>query len=717
MNVDEARARAADLRAQIHYHNHRYYVLDAPEITDAEYDALFRELLDLEERFPELRTLDSPTQRVGAPPLEALGTIRHRAPMLSLANAMSEAELREFDERVKRMLVSSVREEWPEPRGDPPREFNAAVKEHLGLKPDEDIEYVAELKIDGLGVSLTYEHGVFVQGATRGDGETGEDITVNLRTIKTIPLHLRPEAPHPTLIEVRGEVFMSKEEFLRINQEREQTGEPLFANPRNAAAGSVRQLDSSITAARRLNFLAYAVGACEGLSWDRQADFLAWLKAAGFPTSPYIRLCPTVEDLIAYRAEWQENRHSLPYEIDGVVVKVNSLALQRRLGMVSRSPRWAIAYKFPAEQARTKILKIDVQVGRTGALTPVAVMDPVLLAGTTVSRATLHNEDEIRRKDVRVGDRVIIQKAGDIIPEVVRVLTDERTGEEQPFVLPTACPVCGAAVVRPEGEAVARCTGGASCPAQTQQRLEHFCSRGAMDIDHVGPALIAQLIDQGLVRDPADLYTLTKEDLLPLERMAEKSAQNVLDAIAKSKRPPLARFIFALGIRHVGAHVADVLASHFGSLEALTAASPEELSAVPEIGGIIADSIAAFFAQPETKTLLRKLAEAGVQPQTPSAAPGTPGAGGADLTGKTFVFTGALEQFTREEAEELVRQHGGRASSSVSAKTDYVVAGPGAGSKLDKARQLGVAVLNEAEFLQLIGAPRPEPTSLFGEEI
>lgn len=683
MTLEEARNRAARLRAEIEHHNYCYYVLDQPEITDAEYDALLRELQGLEAAYPELITPDSPTQRVGAPPVEAFGTVPHRVPMLSLANAMTVEELREFDARIKRQLE---------------------------VPPETPIEYVAELKIDGLGVSLTYEEGVLVRGATRGDGETGEDITLNLKTIRTIPLRLRGAAGReregqqlslpfpslPSLIEVRGEVFLSKQEFLRINREREITGEPLFANPRNAAAGSVRQLDSRITASRRLDFIAYAHGACEGLAWERHTDFLDWLRQVGFRTSPYTERCPDVEAAAAYRERWQAHRHDLPYEIDGVVIKVNAVVLQERLGMVSRSPRWAIAFKFPAEQAETVIRDIVVQVGRTGALTPVAQMDPVLLAGTTVSRATLHNEDEIRRKDVRIGDTVIVQKAGDIIPEVVRVLTEKRTGNEKEFTMPTACPVCGSPVEKRPGEAILRCTGGASCRAQLQARVEHFCRRGALNIDHVGPSLIAQMLDAGLLEDPADLFFLTVEQLLPLERMAQKSAQNVIEAIARSKKTTLSRLIFALGIRYVGEHIADVLAAHFGSLEALRAASLEELAQVHEIGETTAASIVEFFSRPENQAMLEKLARAGLEIEAPESA-------GA-LAGKTFVFTGSLERFSRQQAAERVRRAGGQVSSSVSKKTDYVVAGPGAGSKLEKARQLGIPVLTEEEFLALLEA-------------
>jgi len=503
---------------------------------------------------------------------------------------------------------------------------------------------------------------------------------------------------------VRGEVFMSKQEFLRLNAERERTGEPLFANPRNAAAGSVRQLDPEVTARRRLDFIGYAHGACEGVTFPRHSEFLDYLRRAGFKASPHAQVCPQVDAVVAYWEEWQEKRHQLPYETDGIVVKVNEIARQAQLGTTAHGPRWAVAYKFPAEEARTKILDIKVQVGRTGALTPVAIMEPVFVAGTTVSRATLHNEDEIRRKDVRIGDAVIIHKAGDIIPEVVRVLTEERAGDEQPFIMPHICPVCGTPAVKPEGEAVWRCPNRTGCPAQLEARIKHFVSRAAMDIDHVGEALIAQLLEHHLVQDPADLYSLTLEDLLPLERMAEKSAQNVLEAIERSKRTTLPRLIHALGIRHVGERGAEILAAHFDSLEALAQARVEELSAIPEIGEKTAESIVSFFAQPETQQMLEKLRRAGVQAQVPPR-PVAPEE--SPLAGKTLVFTGTLQRFTRQEASALAKQAGARVSSSVSRKTDYVVAGAEAGSKLEKARQLGVPVLSEEEFLALVKEEGP----------
>jgi len=662
--------RAGWLRREIERHNYLYYVLDQPQISDADYDALFRELQDIETEYPELVTPDSPTQRVGAPPLEEFETSEHRTPMLSLQNAFGEEELRAFDQRVKRFL---------------------------DLPESEAIDYVAELKIDGLAISLTYEDGVFTAGATRGDGYRGENITTNLRTIKSIPLRIEP-APEgrqaPRFIEVRGEVYLRHHEFQRINEERTERGEPTFANPRNAAAGSVRQLDSAVTARRRLNIFTYGVGYVEDGAFSTHQELLDTLRDWRFNVNPNIRRCGGIEEVLEYIREWHEKRESLPYDIDGVVVKVNSIELQEALGYVARSPRWAVAYKYPAVQATTVVRKIEVQVGRTGALTPVAIMDPVEVSGVTVSRATLHNEGEIRRKDVREGDTVVIQRAGDVIPEVVEVVTSKRTGVEVEFVMPIKCPVCGADVERPEGEAVARCVGIA-CPAQTKERISHFTSRLAMNIEGVGPALVEQFVDKGLVRDPADLYYLSKDDLLSLERMAEKSASNVLEAIEDSKDTALSRLVYALGVRHVGERTAQVLAEHFGDIERLAAASIEELSEVPDVGPVVADSIARFFRQDETREVLRKLDEAGVRPRSETRAEA-----GA-LAGKTFVFTGALTM-PREEAEAIVRGLGGSAASSVSKNTDFVVIGEKPGSKYEKALELGVKVISEEEFLKMV---------------
>ena len=660
---DTPQERIEVLRAQLRHHNYRYYVLDAPEITDAEYDLLMSELVDLETQHPELVTPDSPTQRVGAAPAAAFDTYRHREPMLSLGNCFSIEELRAFDARVKRML--------DRPAEDP-------------------VAYVAELKIDGLGVSLTYENETLTAGATRGDGTEGELVTQNLKTLRSIPLRLH--GPAPQFVEVRGEVFISHEEFRRINEQREAAGEPAFANPRNAAAGSLRQLDPAVTGSRRLQFIAYGLGEMRGARFEWHHELLDALRAWGFRTSQDTCRCADIDAVIAFCGKWEAERARVPFDIDGVVVKVDSRALQAELGQVSRSPRWAIAFKFAPTQATTVIRDILIQVGRTGALTPVAIMEPVEVSGVTVSRATLHNEDEIRRKDVRVGDTVVIQRAGDVIPEVVSVDESKRPADAQPFRFPEACPVCGGPVERPEGEAVARCVGVA-CPAQLKRRVAHFVGRTAMDIEGVGPAQIDQLVDRGLVSDPADLYFLTLEQILPLERMGKVLAEKILRNIDASRERPLARVIFALGIRHVGEHVGDLLADHFGSLDAVERASAEQLAEVAGVGPEIAASVARFFAQEQTHALLRKLREAGVRPQEPErrAAP----AEDSPIAGKTFVFTGTLERMPRPDAEALVKSLGGKASGSVSAKTDYVVAGPGAGSKLEKAQQLGVKVLTE----------------------
>lgn len=669
--LPQAAARAEGLRAGLHHANYRYYVLDQPEISDAEYDRLLRELQDLETAHPELIVADSPTQRVGAAPLEAFGPHTHRQPMLSLANAFNDDELRTFDERVKR---------------------------HLGLAEDAPVEYVAELKIDGLAISLTYEKGLFVKGATRGDGFTGEDITTNLRTVAAVPLRLR--GPHPALIEIRGEVFLTHAEFARINAAREASGEPVFANPRNAAAGSVRQLDSRITAQRRLDVFLYAIGFSDRPIAQSQQGLLQTLKAYGLRVNPNIQTCAGMDAVIAYVAQWTERKGGLPYDIDGIVVKVNDFGMQQDLGAVARTPRWAIAYKFPAQQGRTKIIDIFVQVGRTGAITPVALVEPVTLPpSSVVQRATLHNQPEIDRKDVRVGDTVMIQKAGDVIPEIVQVVLEARPEGTQPYKLPTHCPLCATELVRPEGGAVTRCPNSRGCPGQVAQRVIHFVGRRAMDIQWLGEKHVVQLIESGLIKDAGDLFYLQKENLLPLERMGDKLADNILAAIEGGKHPPLARLIFALGIRQIGEHASAILAQHFGSLEKLAQATVEELNAVHEIGLTTAEAIVAFFGQDESKALLEKLARAGVVPTADQHAPA------ADtFAGKSFVFTGALQTMTRDEGEGIVRKLGGRAASSVSKQTDYVVAGEKAGSKLEKARTLGVAVLTEEEFAALAGA-------------
>ncbi len=678
----EIRDRADELRQELNYHNYRYYVLDQPEISDAAYDKLFRELRDLEDRYPELITPESPTQRVGAEAVTTFEPSPHRVPMLSLANAFGEEELREWDRRVKRFLH---------------------------LQEDATIEYVAELKIDGLSVNLTYEQGRLVRAATRGNGLVGEDVTNNVRTIRAIPLNLhgphlrggsngsdRTETGLPSLVEVRGEIFLTHQEFARINTAQEETGAPTFANPRNAAAGSVRQKDPQVTARRRLDAFFYAVGACEGCRLQSQYELLTTYASWGLKTNPNVRVCSGLDEVIAFTEEWRTMKEELHYDIDGVVVKVNSFQLQEELGFVSRSPRWAIAYKYPALQARTRVQDIIIQEGMTGALTPVAVLDPVPLAGVTVSRASLHNEDEIRRKDVRIGDTVVIQRAGEVIPEVVEVVKDARTGDERPFSMPTHCPFCGAEVHRPEGEAVARCPNP-RCPEKVKQRLQHFVGRNAMDIESLGGKRIDQLIDAGLIKSPSDLYTLTAEQMLPLERMGEKSVANILQNIEVSKHAPLNRLLFALGIRHVGEHTAEVLADTFGSLDRVMNASVEELAATHEVGQTTAESVTSFFADGDHRRMVEELMERGVRPTA------SDGAAHSDvLAGKCFVFTGALSLYTRDEAERLAKQNGGRVSGSVSKNTSYVVAGENAGSKLEKAQQLGVPVISEQEFQEML---------------
>jgi len=665
----DVRQRAAKLREDITDHNYRYHVLDAPKISDAAFDRLVRELRDLEARYPALITPDSPTQRVGAPPSAAFATVRHRTPMLSLANAFEEAELDAWEKR---------------------------VRSGLGEAP---VQYVCELKIDGAAVSLTYEHGRLSTGATRGDGEQGEDVTPNLRTIPSIPLRLRGTKV-PTLLEVRGEVYLPGKGFEAVNAEREARDEPRFANPRNAAAGSLRQLDPQITASRPLQIFTYGVGSAEGLRRRSHWEVLQWLREAGFRTNPHTARFSSLEDVRAYVKTWTERRGTLDYETDGVVVKVDAFAQQAELGATTQAPRWALAFKFPAEQATTKLLDIIVNVGRTGALTPTAVLEPVRVSGVTVSSATLHNEDEIARKDVRIGDWVIVQRAGEVIPEVVAPLPERRTGREKRFAMPKRCPVCRTPVERPEGEAVARCPN-LSCPAQVQERLYHFASRDALNIDGVGDKLLAQLLERQLIRDPADLYHLTEDQLLTLERMGEKLAGNILDSIAGSRRTTFARLLYALGIRHVGAHVAEVLASHFATPKDLMEASFEEVCNVSGIGETIAASVVSFFKQTPNRRLVQRLLDAGVRPAP--AAPRTADRDGP-LAGAQIIFTGTLARWTRPEAEAIARSAGATTGDSVSKKTTYLIAGESPGSKLDKARKLGVKVLTEAEFARLVDA-------------
>ena len=667
MVPETARRRAEELRRQIDHHNHRYYVLDDPAVSDAEYDALFRELQSLEESYPELIHPGSPTQRVGAPPREEFGRVEHVVPMLSLENAADDDELREFDARIQRFLGA-----------------------------DDPIAYACEPKFDGLAVELTYEEGRLARGSTRGDGRVGEDVTTNLRTIRSIPLVLLGDRA-PGLVDVRGEVVMPLGDFRRLNREQEERGAAPFANPRNAAAGAVRQLDSSITATRRLDFLAYGVGRLEGDRVETHWGLLERLTAWGFKVSRRRSQAEGIDGAVALCREIESQRESFPYEIDGCVVKVDSGQLQDRLGTKTRAPRWAIAYKFPPRQAVTRILDILPSVGRTGAITPVAVLEPVEVGGVTVSRATLHNPEEVARKGVLIEDWVVVQRAGDVIPEVVRPLPERRTGAERPFAMPDRCPICGAHVERPEGEVIPRCTG-LSCPAQLKGRLRHFASRRAMDIDGLGTKLIDQLVDRDLVRDVADLFRLTEEGVAALERMAEKSASNLIRALERAREVDLGRFLYALGIRHVGEATAQALARHFGNLERFMAADETELLAVSDVGPEVAASVRSFVAEENNRTSIRRMLEAGVELAEPIAA-----AGERPLEGKTFVFTGALASMTRDEAKVRLDGVGGKATSSVSRATDYVVVGSDPGSKARRARELGVRVLSEGEFLELVG--------------
>lgn len=660
MDKEAVKKRLEQLRKEINRHNWLYHVKDQPEISDAEFDKLTRELTELEQQHPDLVTPDSPSQRVGGQVLEGFATVTHPAPMLSLDNAFDAQSLRQFHNRLIRLL-------------------------------GEEPVYVVELKIDGLAVALDYQDGVFVRGATRGDGTTGEDITANLRTIRSLPLRLN----EPATLRVRGEAFMSRDAFERLNKMREEQGQPLFANPRNAAAGSLRQLDTRIAASRQLDILVHALEEAAGHQVDSHWQALNWLEQLGFMVIPHRRRFSELEAMIEHIEEWREKRLELPFATDGMVVKVDSLALQRRVGHTSKSPRWAIAWKFPAEQGQSKVLDITLNVGRTGAITPTAELEPVQLAGTTVSRASLHNEDYIREKDIRIGDRVIVQKAGDIIPEIVAAIKEVRDGSEIVWQPPENCPACGSDSLRVEGEAVRRCPNP-SCPAQIRERVIHYASRGAMDIDGLGPAVVDALFKAGLIKDVADLYSLQVADLTPLERIGEKSASNLVQAIAETKKQPLSRLLFGLGIRFVGAKAARLLAEEFGSLDALLQSGHEQLTAIPEIGDTIAASVVKELHSPEMQDLIDRLKAAGVNTAQPRHQ------SGGVLAGKTFVLTGTLEGFTRDEARVLIEEQGGRVTGSVSAKTDYVIAGDKAGSKLEKAKELGVTVLNEAQFKQML---------------
>jgi DNA ligase (NAD+) len=674
LSLYEARERTAALRAQITDHDYRYYVLDDPAVTDAEYDALIRELQDIERDYPQLVTPDSPTQRVGGKPLSAFETATHRVPMLSLNNGFTDGEVEAFDRRVCELLR------------DAGEDLSA-------------LSYDCSLKFDGLAVNLRYENGVFVSGATRGDGVTGENITANLKTIKSIPMRLDNAPP---ILEVRGEVLMLTKDFDALNAKQTERGEKTFVNPRNAAAGSLRQLDANITAQRRLSFFAYGMGETDwgGMTPpDSQTALLDYLLTQRFSVGRERAVAKSASELLQFYRTIQEKRPHLPYAIDGVVYKVNDFAMQQTIGFVSRAPRFAIAHKFPAEEMKSVVLDIDVQVGRTGVLTPVARLKPTFVGGVTVTNATLHNEDEIRQKDVRIGDTVIIRRAGDVIPEVARVVKEARPDDAREFVMPKTCPVCGSEVLRLDGEVAARCTGGLFCPAQRKQALLHFAQRRAMDIDGFGEKIVEQLVDKELVKTPADIYRLTLTQLASLDRMAEKSATNLRDAIEKSKATTLARFIFALGIRHVGESTARDLAQAFGSLDALMAASDEQLLAVRDVGGVIVESIRHFFSEPHNQTVIRALVDDGVHWDDVNV--NAPAADGK-LSGKVFVLTGTLPSMTRDEATALIEQNGGKVSGSVSKKTGYVLAGDAPGSTYQKAEKLGVPIIDEAALMRLI---------------
>ncbi len=660
---EQVKKRIEQLREEINHHIHRYYVLDKPAISDVEYDKLVRDLQDLENKNPELITLDSPTQRVGATPDNAFEAVEHRERMYSLQDAFSTEELLAWLERVEKVI-------------DPA-----------------DLDFVSELKVDGTALSLTYENGVFVKGATRGDGNVGEDITANLKTIKSIPLKLFKSVPY---IEVRGEAFLAKKQFKELNRVRANEGQELFANPRNAAAGSLRQLEPKVTASRGLSALFYAVGYTEGITFDDHWSVLEFLKEAGFKTSAHALLAKSEKDVMDYYSTWMQKRESLDYEIDGIVVKVNSFKHQEALGATAKSPRWAIAYKFPAEQQTTKLKDIGLSVGRTGAVTPFAILEPVVVAGSTISRATLHNEDEVHRKDIRIGDMVIIQKAGDVIPEVVAPIKQKRDGKEKIFKMAKTCPVCNTPLERPEGEAVHRCVNFSGCEAQRFQALLHFASRAAMDIEGLGEAVAAELLDKVMVKDITGIYYLKEKDFLNLEHFAEKAAENLYKAIEESKQKPLSRLLFALGIRHIGSNTALILAKIFKSLDAIKKASYEDLVDIDGVGEKVAQSIHDYFRDGSNLKVIDRLVKAGLNTIEPVSEIEQ------KLDGRVFVFTGSLEKYGRKEAQELVEELGGHTSSSVSKSTDYLVAGEKTGSKYAKAQELGVKIISEDEFERLI---------------
>ncbi len=672
-NAAAARLRVQELRESINHHNHRYYVLDSPEISDAEYDGLMWELRQLEAEHPELVTPDSPTQRIGAPPVQAFGIVEHPRPLLSLANAFSFDELESWHKRACSILGR------------------------------DRFDLACEPKVDGLAVALTYSDGLLVTGATRGDGYRGEDVTSNIKTIRSVPLSVPHDAP--SRFEVRGEVFLPKAGFRKLNEERAGEGLPLFANPRNAAAGSVRQFDSAVTARRPLDVFVYGLGWAEGRRTpDTHWDTLQYLKNLGFKISPDIALCRSLDETEEYYRRWLTSREASPYEADGIVLKVNSIALQEELGNVAHEPRWAIAYKFPAIQGTTRLIDIGINVGRTGSLNPYAILEPVQVGGVVISQAALHNEEDIHRKDIRIGDWVVVQRAGEVIPEIVGPVASRRTGSERVFSMPDRCPVCKSEVIKPQGEAMHRCTN-TSCPAQALEKMKHFVSRGAMDIDGIGERMCRALFEAGLIRDGADLYYLEREHLLSLERMADKSVSNILDSIRESKIRPFSRVLFALGILHIGEQYAELLADNYSSIDDLASATEEELLALPSVGPRIAESIITFFRQDGNKQIIEKLRRAGVRLEDEGASDAA--SRSLPLTGKEFVLTGRLESLPRSEAEARIRALGGRAGSDVTGRTTYVVVGAEPGSKLAKAERMGKRILNESEFLDLLKEMTP----------
>jgi DNA ligase (NAD+) len=671
MSDEKVKQLIEQLRTELHRHNYRYYILDDPEVSDAEYDRLLQELKRLENDYPQFYSHTSPTARVGSPPLEKFSTIPHTIPMLSLDNAFSDSDILDFDNRIKRFL-----------------------------KNTDKILYTGEPKVDGVAIELVYEQGNLVAASTRGDGLTGELITENVRTIRSVPLVLMADNGNniPSRLEIRGEVFMMKSAFEKLNKNREQEGVSIFANPRNAAAGSLRQLDSKITAERPLEVFFYGLGSYTGIKPETHWEALCMLKKMGFRISPLIRHGIDIEQVLQYYRELNERRYELEYDIDGVVIKVDNLGIQQQLGATSKSPRWAIAYKFKAIQETTRILDIQIQVGRTGTLTPVAYLEPVNIAGAMVSRATLHNEDEIKRKDIRIGDTVFVERAGDVIPKVIKVVTSKRTGDEKIFQMPRVCPVCETHVVREENEAATRCIN-ASCPAQLKENIRHFASKHAFDIDGMGQKLVEQLVDKGLVLSFGDLFTLEQQTLQDLDRMGEKSAQNLLDAIAGSKKISFARFLYALGIRHVGQHVAKLLANHFVNLEALMKAGSDDIVSVKGVGPMVAKSISGFFNEEENKKTVNRLLESGVEILYETE---NKSSESSSIAGKIFVLTGALDSMTRDEARALIEKAGGKVTGSVTGNTDYVVTGYKPGSKLDKAIKLGIKIIDEETFKKII---------------